>query len=44
MPKQTLYFTHPADLSLRMNQIVIQKDNESQAIVRPIEDCSGPIF
>ena len=40
MPKQTLYFTHPADLSLRMNQIVIQKDNESQAIVRPIEDIS----
>lgn len=40
MPKQTLYFTHPADLSLRMNQLVIQKENESQAIVRPIEDIS----
>lgn len=44
MPKQTLYFTHPADLSLRMDQIVIQKENESQAIVRPIEDINTIII
>ncbi len=37
MPKQTLYFTNPAELSLSNGQLKIRLSDESEHL-RPIED------
>lgn len=38
MLKQTLFFSHPARLSLKDNQLVITLKDSNEMITRPIED------
>lgn len=40
MLKQTLFFTQPCKLSLRMKQIVIERNDFDKPVTRPIEDVS----
>ena len=43
MLKQTLFFSKPSKLSLRLQQLVIERENE-QVVTRPIEDLSAVIL
>ena len=40
MLKQTLFFTNPCKLSLRLKQLVIEREDFLQPVTRPIEDIS----
>lgn len=44
MLKQTLFFSKPCKLSLRLKQLVIEREDLPQLITRPIEDLSGVII
>ena len=44
MLKQTLFFSKPCKLSLRLKQLVIEREDLPQPITRPIEDLSGIII
>lgn len=44
MIKQTLFFASPAFLSLRYNQLVIQRGEREETITRPIEDIGFVII
>lgn len=43
MLKQTLFFSKPSKLSLRLQQLVIERENEP-VVTRPIEDLSAVIL
>ncbi len=43
MLKQTIFFSKPCKLSLRLKQLVIERENEA-TITRPIEDLSAVIL
>ena len=44
MLKQTLFFSNPCRLSLRLKQLVIERDDLPQPVTRPIEDLSVVII
>jgi len=44
MLKQTLFFTKPCKLSLRLKQLVIEREDMPQPVTRPIEDLSVVII
>ena len=44
MLKQTLFFSKPCRLSLRLKQLVIEREDLSQPVTRPIEDLSVVII
>lgn len=44
MLKQTLFFSKPCKLSLRLKQLVIERDDLPQPVTRPIEDLSVVII
>ena len=44
MLKQTLFFAQPCKLSLKLKQLVIERDDLLQPVTRPIEDLSVVII
>ena len=44
MLKQTLFFSKPCKLSLRLKQLVIEREDFPQSVTRPIEDLSVVII